>query len=140
MEEHSVTHQNKTRCNSILLVISKKSPLPNTSPQGFQENSLFPGKTLSHTHTHKHTHTQTTVSSPSSPFLCLSPLTLHLILHSSPSLCLSLSTLCLVFPSFTLSFSSSVPPSTSLLSVSGKACLINDTRHRVRSEGWVSDK
>lgn len=44
---------------------------------------------------------------------------------------------------FSLSFSSSLPSppsSTSLLCVSGKACLINDTRHRVSSEGWVSDK
>ena len=101
MEEHSVTHQNTTQCNSILPVISKKSPLPNASAQGFQENSLFPGKTLSHTNDSLF---------PSSPFLCLSPLTLHLIPHSSPSLCFSQSTLCLVLSSFTLSFSSSLPP------------------------------
>lgn len=79
MEEHTVIHQNTTQCNSILPVISKKSPLPNASPPGFQENSLFPGKTLTDTHTHTYTNDSlsiplslSTESAPHSPFLSFS--------------------------------------------------------------------
>lgn len=117
-------------------VISKKSPPPKTLllRKGFQENSLFPGKTLTHTLT------QTTAS----PFLL--SLSTDSAPHS-PFLSFSLFLSVLFSPSFTLSFSSSLslsPPTPPrpppLLCVSGKACLINDTRHRVRSEGWVSDK
>lgn len=53
----------------------------------------------------------------------------------------SLSPLSVLFSPLSLSLSLPLCPlSTSLLCVSGKACLINDTCHRVRSEGWVSDK
>lgn len=75
------------------------------------------------------THTQTTV------FLCETLLTLHLILR----LFVSLSAISVLFSPLSLSLSL-CPLSTSLLCVSGKARLINDTRQRVRSEGWVSDK
>lgn len=67
--------------------------------------------------------------------LCLS-IALSLRPDSSP-LCFSGST----FRPLSLSLSLPLCPlSSSLLPVSGKACLINDTRHNVRSEGWVSDK
>lgn len=84
-------------------VISKKSPPPKTLllRKGFQENSLFPGKTL--------THTQTTAS----PFLL--SLSTDSAPHS-PFLSFSLFLSVLFSPSFTLSFSSSLslsPPHTS---------------------------
>lgn len=86
-------------------VISKKSPPPKTLllRKGFQENSLFPGKTLTHTHT------QTTAS----PFLL--SLSTDSAPHS-PFLSFSLFLSVLFSPSFTLSFSSSLslsPPHTS---------------------------
>lgn len=89
-------------------VISKKSPPPKTLllRKGFQENSLFPGKTLTHTLTL----TQTTAS----PFLL--SLSTDSAPHS-PFLSFSLFLSVLFSPSFTLSFSSSLslspPPHTS---------------------------
>ena len=64
--EHTVTHQNTTQCNSILAVISKKSPpSQNASPPKRLSGKLtLPWKKLSHTHTHTHTHTDDSVSIP----------------------------------------------------------------------------
>lgn len=98
MKEHSVTHQNAAQCNSTLPVISKKSPLPNTPPQGFQENSLFLGKSVTHT--------------PTQVYLSLFKLYTSL---SIPQLScffgFSQSNLCLVsLPSFFLFLSAPYPP------------------------------
>lgn len=137
--EHTVTHQNTTRCNSIQRChLQKISPSQNASPPKRLSGKLTLPWKNSHTHTHSHRRQRLHSS-------CLSPLTLHLILHSSPSLCFSLSCFPLLSLSRSLPLSLSLPPPTPprpppLLCVSGKACLINDTRHRVRSEGWVSDK
>lgn len=84
---------------------------------------------LSHTH-------RRTPNDSLSPFPCLCTS------FSIPLLrFVSLSLISVLFFPLSLSLSLPLCPlSTSLPCVSGKACLINDTRHSVRSEGWVSDK
>ena len=82
-------------------VISKKSPLPKcfSSEKAFRKTHSSLEK-LSHTHSRRRQRLHSS---------CLSPLTLHLILHSSPSLCFSLS----CFPLLSLSRSLPPPPPTS---------------------------
>lgn len=120
----TVIGRDTPRCNSILPVISK---------------TKFPPERSSSSKGVRKTHCSLENPSPTNARVYV--ILRQLCTSFSPPrlLFVSLRPLSVLFFTFFL-FLSASPSSTSLLCVSGKACLINDTRHRVSSEGWVSDK